>query len=577
MSFYQYSSLGDMVVTQSERMGDKVALLVPGKSGFTPVSYRQMGERVYAIATALRSLGLQRGDRLCIVSENNDTWGLTDWAAQTLGVVTVPIYPTLPPDQTQYIAKDCGAKVALVQNAKQAAKFDGADWIQVVPLLSEGSDVGIEARANPSLLSVEDWKTEARASQPEELATLIYTSGTTGHPKGVMLPHRCFTSLCANIPNDLPITGEDTFLSFLPLSHVFERFAGHILPISLGATIAYAGSLASLANDMQAVKPTVMLVVPRFLEATRARIYENAMKATGLRKKLFVAAMKQGAKRLRGESAPLAGVLDKIVGGKIRERLGGRMRFFVSGGAALPTHVSEFYLSLGVNVLQGYGLTETCAASCCNHPDDVKPETVGKPITGVELKIAGDGEILLRGPSVMQGYFNLPEDTKNTISPEGWLHTGDIGELDSAGRLKITDRKKDLLVLANGKNVAPQPIENKLKESEYINEAMLIGDGMEYCAALIVPEFDRITTWLKAKGETLEDTAAMVKRDDVRALIKSEIDRTNKTLADFEKVKKHELIQSPFSIDGGELTPSLKVRRRVVIQKYSELVDSLKR
>jgi len=329
---------------------------------------------------------------------------------------------------------------------------------------------------------------------------------------------------------------------------------------------------------MVTTQPTIILCVPRFLEATRDKIVDAANKYPTLRKKLFFWALDQGVKRAKGQFAPFSGILDKLVGKRVRERMGGRIRFMVSGGAALPPHVAEFYMAFRLNILQGYGLTETTAASCVNHPDPKRNKywTVGEPLPGVEAKIAQDGEILIRGPSVMLGYYNLPEQTAEAIDPEGWFHTGDIGEYEGKN-IKITDRKKDLLILANGKNVAPQQIENKLKESEFIQEAVLFGDGSEYVFGLVIPNIERVR---KKLGETSEDLPKsdeeLAKLDSVRSLIREEVTKVNKTLADFEKVKKHEVISATFSVESGELTPSLKVKRKVVRERFAEELSRMK-
>ena len=570
-------SLGDMLRLTVQTFGSKVALMIPQSKGeFKTLTYDEMFAEVFRYAKALDGLGLKRGDRISLLAESCSEWAMTDWAAQTLGIIVIPIYPTLPPDQAEYIAKDSGSRLAVTLDKRLSDKLAGIPDFNCYTLRPAAGDTGLLSFADKSKLSMEEWNRRIDAIDPDDLATFIYTSGTTGQPKGAMLRHRCFTSLCINIRDSLPIDDRDTFLSFLPLSHVFERFAGHVLPVGVGATIGYAGSLASLASDMTKVRPTVMLCVPRFLESTRAKIVEGVDKMPPLRQKLFRWALAQGLKKQKGQFAPFAGILDKLVGAKIRDKMGGRIRLLVSGGAALAPHVSEFYIAFGFTVLQGYGLTETTAATCINHPDDNRPWTVGMPIGNVEVSIAPDGEILIRGESVMQGYYNLPEATAEAIDAEGWFHTGDIGEFEGK-HLKITDRKKDLLVLGNGKNVAPQPVENKLKESEYINEAVLLGDGMDSCSALIVPEFDRVKAFLKEQGIDEVDPAKMVTLDSVKALIKGEVDRINKTLADFEKVKRHALVGKPFTVDDGELTPSLKVRKKVVKDMYSDTIKSMQK
>jgi len=524
--------------------------------------YSELYETVRRFATVVSELGIQRGDRLVIQSENCPEWAWLDWACQCLGIVVVPIYPTLPADQSQYIVQNCGARIVVAGGAEQAAKSEGLADVRVVLLKGVPDSLAtLAATARPMELDG-----TIDAIQPSDIATFIYTSGTTGAPKGAMLKHESFTFICDSVRKSLPITEQDVFLSFLPMSHVYERVAGQVLPLSLGACIAYAQNLRTLASDMQRARPTVMLCVPRFLEATREKIVDTAMKGSGVKRFLFKSALSQGAARVNGRFAPFAGLLDKLVGAKIREKTGGRIRFFVSGGAALAPHVSEFYRAFRLNVLQGYGLTETTAATCVNHPDDNRPWTVGPPLEGIEVRIAGDGEILVRGPSVMVGYHDMPEETRAAIDESGWFHTGDIGEFEGKN-LKITDRKKDLLVLANGKNVAPQPIENKLKASDLISEAVLFGDGMEFVSALVIPNRDA----LNAMG--IEQIAS----NEARAAIKKEVDKVNATLADFEKVKRHTLLDAEFSIESGELTPSLKVRRKVVKEKYADLISEMGR
>lgn len=556
------TSLGDMMRRACLCWPDRIAQMRPEKGGeFSSVTYKDLWEEIWKWAQALSTFNLAPGDRILILGESGYEWGLTDWAAQTLGLIVVPIYPTLPPDQSQYIADDCQAKLLVAQTSTHAAKVQGITT--TLMRREEGQDWLLD-RVAQSALQRSSWEENLQQINSESIATFIYTSGTTGQPKGAELAHSAFLHLNYGIRSSLPIDHNDVFLSFLPMSHVYERYAGHVLPVSCGACIGYAGSLASLASDMTKVQPTIMLCVPRFLEATRAKIVDGVRKQKPLNQKLFHLALSQGLKK-----GPFAGILDSLVGKKIRSKTGGRVRFFVSGGAALAPHVSEFYIAFGLKVLQGYGLTETCAATCVNHPDDNHPRTVGPPIHGVEVKLAEDGEILVRGPSVMKGYHNLPEDTAKAINTEGWFQTGDIGEWEGP-RLKITDRKKDILVLANGKNIAPQKIESKLKESEFVNEAVVFGDGFSYCYALIVPEFDAVKRWLDELGIQESETAKMAARSEVKSLIKKEIDRANADLADFEKIKKHQLAGQLFTVDSGELTPSLKVKRRVVKDKYRD-------
>jgi long-chain acyl-CoA synthetase len=556
-------SLGDMLRRTVERTPDKVAMLSPGREAFASITYAQLFDRVGRYATVLRGYGIARGDRVCIIAENCAEWAVADWACQCTGVALSPIYPTLPPDQVQYIVEDCGARFVIAGSPELGAKVRDA---RVIPLSGSGS---LEEKSAATQVDPQWLNSEIDATRLDDLATIIYTSGTTGPPKGAMMPHRAFIHVCECAQRSIPLNERDVFLTFLPMSHVYERVAGQCLPIALGATIAYAKSLASLTGDIGRVRPTVMLCVPRFLEAMRDRTLDAVAKMRPMQRRMFHLAMAQGVRRAQGKIAPLAGVLDGLVMKKVRDRLGGRMRYFVSGGAALAPAVAEFYMGCGLTVLQGWGLTETSGGTCINHPDRNTYWTVGESL-GMEIKIAADGEILVRGPALMLGYLNRPEETALAIDPDGWFHTGDIGEFEGRN-LKITDRKKDLIVLGNGKNVAPQPIENRLRESPFIAEAVVLGDGMEHCVALIVPNADAVRAALR-----IPDGGCLAENVEVRALIKKEIERVNRTLANFEAIKKHALVETPFSIEGGELTPTLKIKRKVVANKYAKEIASLR-
>ncbi len=562
-------SLGELLRNSCSRWGPKIAMLVPVKDGYSGISYDEFYKVVERYAAALSELGLLKGDRLVILSDNCPEWSFADWAGQTLGVIVVPIYPTLPADQAQYIVKDCGAKLVLAGSGEQLLKVSCLEGVESI-LLKDG-DSSLAGRAETASLDRASWEAAMGQVDEKDVATIIYTSGTTGLPKGAMLAHRSLIWVGNAVLDAIPISDKDTFLSFLPMSHVFERADGQILPISLGATIGFAKSLMSLAGDMVKVKPTVMLCVPRFLEATRDKILDGVSKQPALRQKLFKLALEQGTKKFKGEFAPFFSVTDKLVGSRIRKRVGGRMRFMVSGGAALPTHVAEFYGAFKVLVLQGYGLTETASGVVVNHPDRSKYWTVGEPLPGIEVRLAEDGEILLRGPAIMLGYYNLPEETSVALDGDGWFHTGDIGEWEGKS-LKITDRKKDLLVLGNGKNVAPQPIENKLRSSNFIQEAVVLGDGMDHCVALIVPHFELVRTALNLPGD-----AALSSSSEARALMKKEIDQVNKSVASFEMVKKFAILDRMFTIETGELTPTLKVKRRAVKDHYAAEIAEMSR
>jgi len=491
-----------------------------------------------------------------IVGDTGLEWALVDWACQTLGIVTVPVFPSLPADQATQILRDAEASAVVVQDAGQAAKVSDLG----VPVLTFADLFARKAELERSA-----WERSVTEPALTELATIIYTSGTTGEPKGAMLGHQGFLDLCRAIPDTLPLGPDDVFLSWLPIAHVFERFAGHILPISLGASIGYAGSVATIASDMAKVRPTIMLVVPRFLDSLRSKIQDGVRNAPPLRQKLFELALAQGRARVGGRGAPLFPFTDGLVGKKLRERVGGRLRYFVSGGSALPPDLCTFFGAFGITTLQGYGLTETTAASCLNDPFENRPETVGKPFPCLEVKIAEDGEILIRGSAVMKGYWRKQEATAEAIDPEGWFHTGDLGDIVD-GRVRITDRKKDIQVLANGKNVAPQKVENLLRSEAEISEAVVFGDGRNHCVALIVPDYAHLRSSLAlgnmTDGEVTGDERATSE-------VRQAVDRANKVLADFERVRQFRILAEPFSQEKGELTPSMKVRRKVVRDAYA--------
>ncbi|MDW8105875.1 MAG: long-chain fatty acid--CoA ligase [Armatimonadota bacterium] len=577
-----------------EQYAEKPALLVKREKQYRPITYRELGRRVFAFARALYELGVREGDRVAIMSENRPEWAITDWATISLNAITVPIYPTLTASQALEILIDAEPKVLVVSDQKQLQKACEALQrsnlqlhLVVMDPEGTGSSSTFEQLLNqPGTLTESAFESMVQASRPDAVMTFIYTSGTTGEPKGAMLTHRNFLSNIEACLQVLDVSSEDVFLSFLPLSHVFERMAGHFLPIYVGITIAYAESLFTLANDILEVRPTVMLGVPRFYTSVMERILASARQMPPLRQKLFYRALEVGKvySRCWRERRPIPlsiklqrAILDRLVASKIRARVGGRLRFFVSGGAALPKEVAEFFDAFGILILEGYGLTETSPVLTVNPPNAPRFGSVGKPIPGVEIKIAPDGEILARGPNIMVGYYKKPEATAAAIEPDGWFHTGDIGYMDKDGYLYITDRKKDIIVLANGKNVAPQPIENLLKQSELVQEAVVYGDGMSAPVALIVPNMDALRAFAQQEGIPVSEPEALINHDAVQKRFRQEIERVNRELADFQRIKGFRLIAQPFTIESGELTPTLKVKRRVVAQKYAHLLEELAR
>ncbi len=573
------TSLGELFHTVCSKWSNRVAVLRNEGAGFEPLTYKELYQKVHEVACGLKNLGVEKGDRVAIISENCMEWSLVDWAAQTLGVITVPIYTTLPPDQIEYIIENSGAKVAFAGTELVAEKLKNIDNVTTVVLKTKDGKLPHAQlkkfiQDGKGALSSNQWQEISQEIKKDDIATIIYTSGTTGVPKGVMLENKSFLHVCYAAQKVLPINQTDVYLSFLPLSHVFERAVGHVLPTSLGSCVAYAQNLASLNKDLQTVKPTVMLCVPRLLEAIQQRILDNVSKQSKFKQKLFWFAYHQGLRRAQRKFAPLAWLTDRLVGKTIRERTGGKVRYFVSGGAALDPDLCNFYLAFGFNMIQGYGLTETCAYTTLNHPERNNVQSVGETAWGTEIKIAKDGEILVKGPTLMKGYYKMPKETEQVIDSKGWFHTGDIGKFEGK-HLCITDRKKDLIILANGKNVAPQPIENKLKQKSLIQEVVLFGDTSESLCALIIPNKEVLNTKLLETGAGKIAEEEWSSSDIVKSLIKEQISSVNKNLAAFEKVKRFEVINATFSVESGELTPSMKVKRNVVKEKYKVIIEKM--
>ncbi|HYX24966.1 MAG TPA: long-chain fatty acid--CoA ligase, partial [Thermoanaerobaculia bacterium] len=458
---------------------------------------------------------------------------------------------------------------------------------QFVLIKGESSDprvVSLDALiARGAGVDVDEFERRARAVKPEDLATFIYTSGTTGTPKGVMLTHGNLASNVTSGLSVLNLDGRFTALSFLPLSHSFERLVDYCYFLK-GCTIAYAESVAAVAQNLQQVRPHVFVSVPRVYEKLLARIQENVAQASPIRQRLFAWAVALGREalpyRLKHQSPPgwlgvQLGLADKLVFKKILERLGGRFAFAISGGAPLSRELAEFFWGAGVPIYEGYGLSETSPVISVNTQEAVKMGTVGRPIPGVEVTIASDGEILAKGPNIMKGYWHMEKETAEVIDAEGWFHTGDIGEVDADGFLRITDRKKELIINAYGKNVAPAPIENALKNSHYIGQAVVIGDRRKFLSALLVPDFDALKGWAERQGLHAADAAALVADPKVHELIGHVVQEVNANLAGFEKIVAWELLPNDFTLETGELTPTQKVKRRVINQKYGGIIDRL--
>ena len=569
-----------------------------GQDGWSDVSYGEVAERVRCLAVALRAMGMVRGDRAVILSENRIEWALADYACLCAGIVDVPVYPSLTAPQIRYILNDSGARLAFASSAEQLGKLEEIrsecpelesvvvfDPPAALPpgttswsrLIGGGASPG--ARRSP-----EAFRTEAERARPGDVATILYTSGTTGDPKGVMLTHDNLHSNVRACAGLLPLGSSDSTLSFLPLSHVLQRMADYLF-FHQGCPVAYARSIQLVTEDLREVRPTLVVSVPRLYE----KVYASVRAAEGLKRRIVDWSIRAGAAwaeaRLAGRRPGLGtrlghGLADRILFRKIRAAVGGRLRFFVSGGAPLSPEINRFFFSAGLTILEGYGLTETSPVlnlnSARDFPRNFRVGTVGKPIPGTEERIAADGEILVRGPQVMKGYYNLPGRTAEALDPEGWFHTGDIGDIDGDGFLRITDRKKDIIVTAGGKNVAPQPIENTLTKNRFVDQPVLIGDRRKFIVLLLAPDFEALESWAREDGGAGgADRRALLELPRVQKLLSDEIFGDLGHLSRVETPKKLLLLDRGFTIPDGSLTPTHKVKRRVVEARYARQIDAL--
>lgn len=594
-----FSTIPEMFHNITARFAHENRPLLMYKEGgaYKGIGYQELKGQVERFANGLASLGIKRGDRVGIIAENRPEWVISDLACVSLGAIDVPIYPTMTAKQTEFIFNDAGVVAAIVSNASQLNKVlkvahdvktmkhiiimsdkgvvAGGDALNFARVMEQGDEF---QRHHPNHLAE-----SLKMVRPDDLLTFIYTSGTTGNPKGVMLTHG---NLVSNIINAAEVIGIEPgfkMLSFLPLCHSFERMAGYYTAMACGATIAYAETVETVRDNMLEVQPEVITTVPRLFERIHSRIVKLVDTYPPARRKIFYWAIGVGRAyqlaRKRGTVSPVLklqhALADRLVFSKLRARTGGRMRFFVSGGAALPREFGEFFEAVGLKIIEGYGLTETSPVLTANRLDNYKFGSVGQPIPGVEIKIAEDGEILARGPNIMQGYWNNPEATKEVIAKDGWFHTGDIGVIDSDGFVYITDRKKHLFVSSGGKNIAPQPIENLFLSSKYIEQFVLIGDRRMFLTALIVPDFEALKEYADSHKIPYISSSDLVRHEAIYKLVESDIQALQRDLANFERVRKFALLEKPFSIEEGELTPTLKVKRKAVEEKYAHLIEGM--
>lgn len=592
----QTASLPELCLAAALKHGKQDALNHKIAGEWVNIPAESFVERVRNVALGLAEMGIKPGDRIALLSENRPEWSIADLAILSLGAINVPIYTTQAVDQIRYILTDSGTRAIFVSNRKLFKHAEpalaGLDFLEKVIFFEADTAAGVERSATLELLEKRGheraintpaaFAAYLRAIRADDLATIIYTSGTTGEPKGVMLTHANFVSNVLATNSGLPISSTDIALSVLPLSHIFERTGFYIFCYS-GVSVYYTASFDQVAENLREVRPTVMTAVPRLFEKVYHKIVKKGLSQQGWKRRVFMRSLNVGQRyaeaKDKGKLVGPALVLQqkmasKLVFSKWREGVGGRLRYFVSGGAPLSPALSYAFLAAGIPILQGYGATESCIVSA-NRPDNNKVGSVGLPFEGIEVSIADDGEILLRGPNVMRGYYGHPEETASVLQ-DGWLATGDVGHIDREGHLFITDRKKDLFKLSNGKYVAPQQIESLLKQSEFVSQVVVVGTGRKQPAALVVPEWEAVRQALSEKGEEFPaDRTSLAQFPAAIKLVQSDVILLTRELADYLRIRRIALLPEEFTIDRGELTPTLKVKRRIIDQKFGDVIANL--
>jgi long-chain acyl-CoA synthetase len=591
------SNLTELLEHSVRAYGSRPALLSPDTEGYVEWTYERLWRDIRQVAGRLRDCGVERMDKVGLLAESRAWWPISDFAVTSLGACLVPVYPSLPQNQVEYIVRHSEMKGIFIQNESQLRKLLALDP-QSIPQLRfvvlYEDDIHPTSRAaaasrwvvynfhewlaGPDVWTESEWLQRVRGVTRDDLATIVYTSGTTGLPKGVMLTHGNLLANVEGIEAYVKLTPEDQSLSYLPLSHIFERTAGQFLPLAAGSSIVYSRGIQHVAQELRRVSPSTFTTVPRLLE----KIYEQVMRlvqdAPAWRRSIFEKALEVGRRaRVRGETVPAWQLIlyDRLVFHKIREAMGRRMRLMVVGGAPMPRYVGEFFTAAGLTVVEGYGMTETAPVVCVNPPDAVRLGTAGKVLPNVEVRIAGDGEILVRAPSVTPGYYKDEEATREAFTPEGFLRTGDIGELTEDGYLRITDRKKNLLILSTGKNVTPAPIESEILRSPYIDQVLLVGDGYKYVSAIVVPNEPFVREWLASQGRVSLPRDRWPQDEALREFLLKQVQQAVQSFARFEQPKQVIIAREPFTVENGMLTPTLKVRPRQVLDAYREEIEAM--
>ncbi|TFJ94257.1 AMP-dependent synthetase/ligase [Lentibacillus salicampi] len=595
------NNLVEMLDRTVKKFPQKYVLMWKEDGVYQSITYETFWNRIYNAASGLAHLGMAENDKIAILSNSNPMWGITDFAAASIGAVTVPVYPTLPAEQVDYILKNADVRAAVVENEEQRQKILAGDAaVECIITMYPDNDFSpgnseltfSQLEAQGSKNEIPNWEERWRKIGRDQISTIIHTSGTTGKPNGVMLSHGNFLSNVEAVQFWLiELVPDDLALSYLPLSHVFERMAGHYTPLSVGVTIAYAESINTIQDNLKEIRPTVLTSVPRLFEKVYAKVQEQIDNGTKVKQKVFNWAVEIGLERyerylqspinelILGEIMPKElrrkwKIADRLVYQKVKSELGGRIRGMVSGGGTLNPDIAKFFWAIDLPILEGYGLTETSPVITTNPMVRAKAGTVGKVMPNLDVRIADDGEVLVRGPSVMQGYYNNEEATNNIFDGD-WLHTGDIGELDEDDYLKIVDRKKRILVLSTGKNVAPQLIENAINESSYIEQTLIVGDHRKYIICLVNPDFENLLPWAKRNGIESGSPEEICRHKIVKDLIEEEVKSHTQSFANFEKPKKAVIIGEEWTVEGGELTPKLSMRVKVIEKKYKELIENI--
>ncbi len=588
-------TLAEVFVKRVQFSPDQRVYLVKTEGQYRPMTWGEVGEISLGVFASLRAAGIGKGDRVAILSNSRPEWAICDITIQTAGAVTVPIYQSSTAEDVGFVLEHCGAKLVFAEDAAQGAKLKtifaaSGKTIPVVFFKPGVTSDAFPSRPFAEFAQVADRETAAREQKaiaeslvPEELASIVYTSGTTGVPKGARLLHRCLISEIRSIAEEIELSPNDVMLTFLPFAHVLGRVES-LAPLMTGISLAFAESVSSVVANLGEVKPTLLISVPRIYEKIYAKIVADAEGSPEYKKRLFYWSVKVGREvaRLRSQKHPIPLSLgikyrlaDQMVFSKVREKMGGQIRFTVSGGAPLAPELCEFFHACGIKILEGYGLTETTAAIAVNRPEDYRFASVGRPLAGTHFRFANDGEIQVKGPAVFDGYHNDPQATQEAVTHDGWFCTGDIGEIDDNGFLRITDRKKELIVTSGGKNIAPQKLENTIKSIPMVSQALVYGDKEKYLIALITLSESDAKRWARDRQIAYANMEALVENRDLNAQIEKGLKEMNRDLASYETVKKFKILPKDFSLEAGEMTPSLKLKRKVINLKYKQEIQSL--